>query len=149
MHRFDDTRVLPYGPRQVFDLVADVARYPEFLPWCLAARVGARQGDVLTADLVVGTRILRETFTSRVTLGEGVEPLRIDVDYIKGPMRSMENHWLFHPHPEGTRVEFHVAFSFHSRLLEGMMGRLFDEASRKMIAAFEKRARALYGAGTA
>lgn len=149
MHRFDDNRVLPYTPRQMFELVADIKRYPEFLPWCLGARVGARQGDVVMADLVVGTRILRETFTSRVTLSEDTDPPRIDVEYVKGPMQTMENHWAFHAHPEGTRVEFSVAFAFHSRLLERVMGGLFDEASRKMIAAFEKRARRLYGAPAA
>ncbi len=146
MHRFDDTRVLPYAPKQLFDLVADVAKYPEFLPWCLGARVQPREGDVVMADLVVGTRIFRETFTSKVTLSENADPPRIDVEYVKGPMRTMENHWMFVPEGQGTRLEFHVAFEFRSMLLEKMMGAFFDDASRRMISAFEKRAGKLYGA---
>lgn len=145
MHRFDDSRVVPYTPREIFDLVADIKRYPEFLPWCIAARVGPRDGNVLPADLVVGTRIYRETFTSRVTFTENQEPLRIDVEYIKGPMQTMENHWAFHAHEDGARVDFHVAFAFRSRMLERVMGGLFDDASRRMIAAFDRRARQLYG----
>lgn len=148
MHRFDDSRVVPYRPREIYDLVADIKSYPEFLPWCMAARVGPREGNVLTADLVVGTRIFRETFTSRVTFTEDQEPLRIDVEYIKGPMQTMENHWAFHEHPEGARVEFRVAFAFRSRMLERAMGGLFDDASRRMIAAFDKRATKLYGERT-
>lgn len=146
MHRFDDSRLLPFAPKQLFDLVADIGKYPEFLPWCLGAWVGAREGEVVTADLIVGTRIFRETFTSRVTLSENSDPMRIDVHYVKGPMRTMENHWTFHPEGEGTRLEFHVAFEFRSMLLERMMGAFFDDASRRMISAFEKRAAALYGA---
>lgn len=150
MHRFDETRVLPYKPAQLFDLVADIGKYPEFLPWCVGARVGAREpgpdgGEVLTADLIVGTRMFRETFTSRVTLKPDDAPPAIDVDYVKGPMRQMENHWLFHPEGEGTRLEFHVAFAFRAGLLEKLMGRFFDDASRRMIAAFETRAKKLYG----
>lgn len=149
MHRFDDRRVLSYSPKQLFDLVADVGRYPEFLPWCLGARVDPRQGDVIFADLIVGTRLFRETFTSRVTLTEAEDgaPARIDVDYVKGPMRRMENHWVFSPHEEGCAVEFHVAFEFRSALLERLMGAFFDDAARRMISAFEARARALYDGG--
>jgi coenzyme Q-binding protein COQ10 len=149
MHRFDETRHLPYTPRQLFDLVADIGRYPEFLPWCLGARVGPREktpdGEVLTADLIVGARIFRETFTSHVTLAGDEDPSRIDVDYIKGPMHNMENHWLFRAEGTGTRLEFHVTFSFRSAFLEKVMGAFFDDASRRMVAAFETRAAQLYG----
>lgn len=149
MHRFDDSRVLPYSPKQLFDLVADIAGYPEFLPWCLGARVGTlrRDGDreIVMADLVVGTRIFRETFTSRVTLSPEADPPSILVEYVKGPMRHMENRWLFRAEGAGTRLEFHVAFEFRSALLEKMMGAFFDDAQRRMIAAFETRAAALYG----
>jgi coenzyme Q-binding protein COQ10 len=152
MHRFDDSRVLPYTPRQLFDLVADIARYPEFLPWCLGARIGAREAapggtEVVMADLIVGARIFRETFTSRVTLAPDAEPPRIDVDYVKGPMKKMENHWAFIAEGSATRLEFHVAFEFRSALLEKMMGAFFDDAQRRMIAAFEARALRLYGPG--
>jgi coenzyme Q-binding protein COQ10 len=149
VHGFDDSRLLPYGPRQLFDLVADIAKYPEFLPWCLGARVGARtkQGanEIVMADLIVGTRIFRETFTSRVTLSPAADPPQISVEYVKGPMRRMENRWRFIPEGAGTRLEFHVAFEFRSALLEKMMGAFFDDAQRRMIAAFEARAAKLYG----
>lgn len=149
MHRFDETRVLPYSPKQLYDLVADIGKYPDFLPWCRGARVGERLGDVLTADLIVGNRFFRETFTSRVTFFEDSDPKRIDVEYIKGPMRHMENHWVFAKASEdegaGTRLEFHVAFEFSSLILEKMMGTFFDEASRRMISAFETRAVQLHG----
>lgn len=154
MHSFDDSRVLPYSPRQLFDLVADIAKYPEFLPWCLGARINSRETrgaeDIVMADLVVGTRIFRETFTSRVTLSPQGDPPAIAVEYVKGPMRHMENRWAFVAEGTGTRLVFHVAFEFRSALLEKMMGAFFDDASRKMVAAFETRAKALYGArGTA
>jgi coenzyme Q-binding protein COQ10 len=149
MHRFDETRRLPYAPGQLFDLVADIAKYPEFLPWCLGARIGAREkapdGEVVTADLIVGTRVFCETFTSRVTLRKDADPPAIDVDYVKGPMQHMENRWLFHAEGEGTRLEFHVAFAFRSAILEKLMGAFFDDASRRMVTAFETRARKLYG----
>jgi coenzyme Q-binding protein COQ10 len=129
MHRFDETRVLPYSPKQLYDLVADIGKYPDFLPWCRGARVGERLGDELTADLIVGNQFFRETF--------------------KGPMRHMENHWVFAKASEdegaGTRLEFHVAFEFSSLILEKMMGAFFDEASRRMISAFETRAVQLHG----
>ena len=149
MHRFDEIRVLPYSPQQLYDLVADIGKYPEFLPWCRGARVGERSDNVLTADLIVGNRFFQETFTSRVTFSEDAAPMRIDVEYIKGPMRQMENHWVFATASEGegvgTRLEFHVAFEFSSLILEKMMGAFFDDASRRMISAFEARAEQLYG----
>ncbi|MFT5539517.1 MAG: coenzyme Q-binding protein COQ10, partial [Alphaproteobacteria bacterium] len=111
MHRFDETRILPFSPKQLYDMVADIGKYPEFLPWCRGARVGVRSDNVLTADLIVGNRFFRETFTSRVTFSEDTIPMRIDVEYIKGPMRQMENHWVFakasEAEGEGTRLEFH------------------------------------------
>lgn len=151
MHSFDDSRVLPYSPKQIFDLVADIAKYPEFLPWCLGARIGARtrEGDreIVMADLIVGTRIFRETFTSRVTLAPEADPPSIAAEYVKGPMRHMESCWRFRAEGTGTRLEFHVGFEFKSALLEKMMGAFFDDAQRRMIAAFESRAAALYGRG--
>lgn len=164
MHRHAETRSLPYTPKQMFDLVADVGRYPEFLPWCLAARVTGREDSVLSADLVVGKGPFRETFTSKVTLnedkvtldaggaedgsGEGDAPPRIDVDYIKGPMREMANHWVFRSADGGgSEVDFMVEFEFKSRVLDAMMARFFEETVKRMVDAFETRADALYGAG--
>ena len=139
-----EKRVLPYTPAQMFDLVADVGAYPDFLPWCIAARVRKRDGDIITADLVIGFKMFREQFTSRVTLDR---PRRIDVQYIQGPMKHLNNHWLFAPHPDGVEIDFYVDFEFRSRILEKLIGTLFNEAFRRMVGAFETRARILYGEG--
>ncbi len=172
MHRHAETRSLPYSPKQMFDLVADIGRYPEFLPWCLAARVTGRENGVLLADVVVGKGLFRETFHSRVTLsgggawdsagdgaqaeagegageGEGHGPPRIDVEYIKGPMREMANHWVFRAADGGTEIDFLVEFNFHSRVLDAVIGTVFDHVVSHMVDAFEKRADVLYGEGAA
>lgn len=140
-----EKRVLPYSPRQLYDLVADVERYPEFLPWCLAARVRRRSGPLVIADLVVGFKMVRERFTSRVQLGDDQSPPRIDVTYIEGPIRHLNNHWVFQDHEDGCLIDFYVDFEFHSRMLQRVMQPLFNEAVRRMVAAFETRARQLYG----
>ncbi len=147
LHRFEETRHLPYRPRDLFDLVADIEQYPSFLPWCLAARITARRPGQVEADLVVGKGPFRERFTSRVTLSPP-EPGRvghIDVEYLRGPLAEMENHWIFQPEGEGTRLKFSVAFAFRSAILNRMMSSLFHEAARRMIRAFEARARAQIG----
>ena len=139
-----EQRVLPYTPEQLYDLVADVGRYPEFLPWCLAARIRKRETHLLVADLIIGFKMVRERFTSRVTLDP--EALRIDVAYIEGPLRYLDNHWRFDAHPDGCMIDFYVDFEFRSRLLGRVMGPLFHEAIRRMVRAFEDRAKALHGA---
>ncbi len=141
-----EKRVLPYTPRQLFDLVADIERYPEFLPWCLAARVRARDGALVTADLVIGFKIFREGFTSRVILDPAGR--RIDVSYHEGPFKYLNNHWVFEDHPAGCTIDFYVDFEVRSRLLQKLIGPLFEEAVRRMVAAFEARAGALYGPST-
>jgi coenzyme Q-binding protein COQ10 len=139
-----ERRHLPYRADQLFDLVADIARYPEFLPWCTGARIRDRQGDVITADLMIGFRMVRERFISRVTL---LRPDRIDVAYSEGPFRYLDNHWRFEPQPDGsTIIDFDVDFEFRSRMLQRLIGLLFNEAVRRMVGAFETRARQLYGA---
>ncbi len=138
-----EKRVLPYRPRQLYDLVADVERYPEFLPWCMAARVRERTAEAVVADMVIGFKIFRERFTSRVTLDPAGR--RIDVAYEKGPFKYLNNHWIFQEHPEGCEIDFYVDFAFRSRLLQKAITVLFQEAVRRMVAAFETRARALYG----
>ncbi len=140
-----EKRLLPYTPEQMFDLVADVKRYPDFLPWCLAARVTKREGDTIHADLVIGYRLFRERFSSKAVLQR---PHRIDVSYTEGPVKYLNNHWSFEPTPQGCLIDFYIDFEFHSRLLQRMMGALFNEAARRMVSAFEARARALYGSGT-
>lgn len=134
--------ILPYAPEQMFDLVADVKRYPEFLPWVMGARIRRQSETLIVADLLVGFRMIRERYTSRVSLDR---PGRIDVTYTEGPFRYLENHWKFSPHPEGCEIEFFLDFEFKSRLLQRLIGALFNEAVRKMVSAFESRARKLYG----
>src|SRR5581483_12048034 len=127
-----------------FDLVADVERYPEFLPWCVAARIRERTDRLLVADLVIGFKMVRERFTSRVALNR---PERIDVAYSEGPFRYLNNHWVFLPQADGGCViDFFVDFEFRSRMLQKLIEVLFHEAVRRMVSAFEARARALYGA---
>ncbi len=138
-----ERRFLPYTQQQLFDLVADVERYPEFLPWCIAARIRSREGNVLVADLVIGFKMIRERFTSRVTL---TPPERVDVAYTHGPLRYLNNHWIFEPAPGGCVIDFFIDFEFKSALLQRVMGALFNEAVRRMVAAFEARAHRLYGA---
>lgn len=144
MFKHAEQRLLPYPPEQLFDLVADVGRYPEFLPWCLAARIKQREANLIVADLVIGFRMIRERFTSRVTLDRPA--LRIDVAYTEGPFKYLENRWLFHATEDGgCRIDFKVEFAFKSAILEKLMGVVFHEAVRRMVAAFETRARQLYG----
>jgi coenzyme Q-binding protein COQ10 len=138
-----ERRTLPYAPEQLFDLVADVERYPEFLPWCVGARVRERRGNAIVADLLIGYRMVRERFTSRITLDR---PRRIDVAYSEGPFRYLNNHWVFEPERGGgCTIDFFVDFEFRSRVLQKIIELLFNEAVRRMVGAFEARARSLYG----
>ncbi|MGE5516656.1 MAG: type II toxin-antitoxin system RatA family toxin [Bacteroidota bacterium] len=139
-----EKRALPYTPDQLFNLVADVERYPEFLPWCVAARIRKREGDVFFADLVIGFKMIRERYTSKVVLNRAAN--RIDVHYTEGPFHHLNNHWIFHPAEDGgTVIDFYVDFEFRSKLLQKVIGALFNEAVRLMVASFEKRARQLHG----
>lgn len=138
-----EQRVLPYTPDQLFRLVAEVERYPEFLPWAVAARIRKREGNVIWADLVIGFKMIRERFTSKVTLNEPER--RIDVEYVEGPFHYLNNHWIFEPHPDGCLVDFCVDFEFRNKVLQKIIGALFNEAVKRMVAAFETRAHQLYG----
>lgn len=137
-----ETRFLPYTCEEMFDLVADVKRYPEFLPWVIATRVRGDDGARMTADMVVGFKAIRETFTSQVTK---TRPDRLQVRYVDGPLRDLDNRWLFQPAAGGCTIDFAVSFSFKSRVFEALAGQYFDRAFRKMVAAFELRAAQLYG----
>jgi len=137
-----EERVLLYTPEQLFALVADIERYPEFLPWCVGARIKERQANFIVADLIIRFRMFRERFTSRVSL---CPPRRIDVAYAEGPFRYLNNHWTFTQVAGGSKVGFFVDFEFKSRLLQRLIEVLFSEAVRRMVGAFEKRARDLYG----
>ncbi|MGQ0589497.1 MAG: type II toxin-antitoxin system RatA family toxin [Sphingosinicella sp.] len=143
MPRHSETRNLPYSPEQLFDHVADVGRYQEFLPWVAATRVRANSETEMLADLVVGFKALKETFTSKV---RKARPREIEIDYVEGPLKYLHNSWKFHPDGRGgTDVEFCVDFAFRSRIFEALAGQMFDRALRRMIGAFEERAQALYG----
>ena len=137
-----EQRLLPYTPEQLFALVADIERYPEFLPWCVGARIREKKPDLVVADLIIGFRMFRERFTSRVALDR---PRRIDVTYEEGPFKYLNNRWAFEPAPGGCRVDFFVDFEFKSRLLQHLIELLFHEAVRRMVGAFEHRAEQLYG----
>ena len=140
-----EKKVLPYTPEQLFDVVADVRRYPEFLPWCVGARVVSRTDNELVADLTIGFKLFRETFRSHVTLERTAH---VHVRYLNGPFRYLNNHWRFTAVPNGTEVDFFVDFEFRSRLLQAVIGTVFNEAVRLMVRAFERRAYVLYRRGT-
>ncbi|MDT7951238.1 MAG: type II toxin-antitoxin system RatA family toxin [Acetobacteraceae bacterium] len=138
-----ENRVVPYSQEQMFDLVADVGAYPQFLPWCVGSRVRSQTDTEIVADLTIGFGPFRESFTSRVILDA---PQSVQVKYEKGPFRYLNNNWLFDPDPGGCRVRFFVDFEFRSRLLKSAIGVVFNEAVRRMVNAFLKRARDKYGA---
>ncbi len=138
-----ETRRLPYSCEQMFDLVADVGRYGEFLPWVVATRVRSDGEHEMTADMLVGFKAIREKFTSRVTKDR---PNRIDVHYLDGPLRDLDNSWVFRPTEDGgCEIDFCVQFTFRNAVFEALAGQYFDRAFRKMVEAFEKRADDLYG----
>ena len=141
-----ETRDLPWSAEQMFDLVADVKRYAEFLPWVVATRVRSDGETEMVADMVVGFNALREKFTSRVTK---LRPEMIDVDYVDGPMKELDNKWFFRSNPNGgCTIDFTVDFTFSSAVFEALAGKYLDRAFRKMISAFEDRAAALYGSNS-
>lgn len=144
MPKHQETRHLPYSPEQMFDLVADVQSYELFLPWVSAIRVRSDSETEMVADMVVGFKGLRETFTSRV---HKRRPESVHVDYLDGPLERLTNDWKFRPDGDGgVLIDFEVDFAFRNRLFEMIAGQMFDKALRKMIGAFEDRAAQLYGA---
>jgi coenzyme Q-binding protein COQ10 len=150
MPQFTTTRRVRHSAADMFDLVADVERYPEFVPLCksLAVRRRSKDGegrDVIVADMTVAYKMIRETFTSRVTLDR--DNREILVEYLEGPFRAMNNRWRFHPTGEQTsEIEFFITYEFRSRTLGLLMGSIFDAAFRRFSAAFERRADQVYGA---
>jgi coenzyme Q-binding protein COQ10 len=139
-------KLVSYRPEQLFDLVADVGKYPQFLPWCVGAKVRSRTDTELVADLTIGFGPFRESFTSRVTLDR---PGKIVVRYENGPFRYLNNQWSFTPVASGCRVDFFVDFEFRSRMLQAAIGVVFNQAVQAMVNAFLKRAREVYGRPTA
>ncbi|MBV7256496.1 type II toxin-antitoxin system RatA family toxin [Pacificimonas sp. WHA3] len=145
MPRHQETRNLPYTPAQVYDLVADVGRYGEFLPWVVATRITSDSDTEMVADMIVGFRMVRETFTSRV---KKTRPHELHIEYLDGPLKYLSNDWRFESDGKGgTNVHFCVDFEFRQKLFERLAGAFFHEAFRRMVAAFETRAAEIYGAG--
>ena len=147
MPKHAEVKILPYTPAQMFALVADVARYPEFLPWAAAARIRSRKpcdgGEVMEADLVISFKVFREKFGSRVTLlGQD----RIVTEYIDGPFKHLKSVWVFRAADAGCEVDFSVDFEFKNPILAGIIGLVFNEAMQRIVRAFEARAEQLYGA---
>ena len=146
MPGINEVRRLPWSAEQMFDLVADVGRYAEFLPWVVATRVKSDSETEMVADMLVGFNALREKFTSRVIKDR---PHRIEVIYIDGPMRDLDNVWHFRPLDSGgCEIDFKVEFTFRNAMFEALAGQYFDRAFRKMVNAFEERANALYGSSS-
>ena len=137
-----EKRHVPHSPQEMFALVADIEKYPEFLPWCVGTRVRSNDGEVVLADMVIGYKMFRENFTSEVRLSR---PDRIDVAYMDGPFKYLNNHWIFLRELDGTcTVDFYVDFEFRSKFLQKMIGTVFNEAVKIMVHAFEKRADSIY-----
>ncbi len=143
MPSYTENRALCYTPEQLFDLVADVERYPEFLPWWVAAKVRKRDGDVYYTDQVIGFGMFRERFSSKTVLER---PERIDVTSDAGPFRRLKIQWTFHPTPpRGCLIGFHLDFELGSKLVQRLFTLLFRDAARRVVTTFERRARELYG----
>ncbi len=147
MPTHSETRSLPYTADEMYALVADVQRYPEFLPWCAASRIRSvvpdGQAEVMTADLVISFKVFRERFTSRVVLD--AENRTIDTRYLDGPFRKMESRWAFQDAEGGCEVNFHVDFEFKNAILQSVIGVVFNDAMQRVVRAFERRAHDLYG----
>ncbi|SMC74831.1 type II toxin-antitoxin system RatA family toxin [Primorskyibacter flagellatus] len=148
MPTHSETRRLPYTAQQMYDLVADVASYPEFLPWCAAARIRSRNdigggAEEMLADLVISFKVFRERFGSRVVLYP--HDMKIDTEYLDGPFRYMKSNWAFADAEGGCDVTFHVDFEFKNAVLQKIIGVVFNEAMQRIVRAFERRAAALYG----
>ena len=133
---------LPYSCESIFNLVADVESYPDFLPWCIATRIRSTDETHMSADMVIGFKMFREQFTSSVIL---IRPRNIQVEYENGPFKHLKNHWIFDTESEGNcLVDFSVDFEFSSQILERAIGKVFTGAVQRMVSSFEKRAKILY-----
>ena len=146
MPSHSESRHLPFSATQMYDLVADVARYPEFLPWTAAARIKSTNeiegGKEIEADLVISFKVFRERFTSLVSLYEDIR--RIDTEYLDGPFKHLQSRWEFKDSEEGCEVHFWVDFEFRNKLLQSAAGMFFNEAMQRIVRAFESRAKDLY-----
>lgn len=149
MPKHSEIRFSPYSAEQLHALVLDVTRYPEFLPWCRAARILEHKSDYFLAELVINFKSFTEHYTSKVYKHADKDPLEIEVTLVSGPFKHLSNHWQFVPDAhQGTHIHFNVDFAFKSRLLDGLIGTLFSRATEKMTRAFLERADMLYGTNT-
>lgn len=142
MTQYKEHRRIPHTPENLYHLVMNVAEYPEFLPWCMGARIRQQTATTMTADLMIGFQFYREKFTSRVT--NNPDSLDIDVEYAEGPFKYLQNSWRFKPDPHGCEVEFFIEFEFRSMVFQAMIEAMFAQAVRRMVRAFEKRADTIY-----
>jgi len=140
--KHEERRIIKHTPNNLFNLVADVKKYPEFLPWCLGARIKKENLTSFEADLIIGFKIYKEIYSSKITLDK--KKKKIIVDYKDGPFEYLQNYWLFKDNPVGCEIEFMVDFKFKSIFLQTLMETLFNEAVKKMVMAFENRANELY-----
>jgi len=142
-----ETRNLSYSAQQLFDLVADVEKYPKFLPWCTGARILERKKEYIVADLIITFKPFSEKFRSKVFLKAPVKDKKgeIIVEFVEGPFKHLTNQWVFIPKKEGSDLEFHINFEFRSKILEKLIGIMFEKAIKKMGDAFVKRAEEIYG----
>ncbi len=142
MPTHSEQQFLPYTPEQLFDMVADIERYPDFLPWCRAARILTRGEGECEAELMISFKHMTESYVSRVTLDR---PNKIEATLLRGPFHHLTNRWIFTPVEGGTRIDFFLDFQFRSRMLDMLIGGFFGQAVEKMVTAFKARAGALYG----
>ena len=151
MIEHSETKILNYTDEQMFKLVADIENYPHFIPWCEAVRIRSRYNDpeekvdILTADMVVSFKVLRETLTCQVKLDPKL--YIINVEYLSGPFNFLNNKWVFTQHENGCSVTFDVKFEFKSKIIQRLVGLIFHEAMKKIVKAFERRALELYKTG--
>lgn len=147
MPTHSETKKLPYSAQQMYDLVADVASYPKFLPWCAAARIRSKtpegEGELMLADLVISFKVFRERFGSKVLLHPTDKS--IDTEYLDGPFKFLKSTWDFKDVDGGCDVSFFVDFEFKNAILQGIIGVVFNEAMHRIVRAFEQRAEELYG----
>lgn len=138
-----EKKLLPYTPQQMYNLVADVASYPQFLPWCVGVRIREQSDTHMVADLVIGYKVFKEKFTSHVTFD--AENKTINVEYLSGPLSRLNNHWKFIEAENGQcLVDFWLDFDFKSKVLQNMMHFFFDEVVKRMVYSFQARAKEIY-----
>lgn len=147
MPTHSEVRFVPYAAEEIFEMVGDIAKYPDFLPWCSGARIRKEEmidgHKVITADLIIAYKVFREKFSSKVTLYP--EDLKVDISYQDGPFKYLNSYWKVRPLEDGSEIDFYVDFEFKNRLLQSMVARIFTKAVHKMVSAFIDRADVLYG----